>query len=416
MIFCRAPGISILVLVAMRNVCLLAIAQALAASGMFVVVLLGGILGATLAPRPEWATIPVSMAILGVAANTVPAALLMRRFGRKPTFMLGAALAGASALAVSSSLERQDFALFCLAIFVMGANMACVHQYRFAAVEYLPPERAGVAVSIVMLGMLFAAVGGPQLALTARHWVPSTEYAGSFVAVAMLFVLVTVLLSRLRDPVMREASASEAVRPLARIARQPAFMVAVLAGISAYAVMSFIMTATPLSMHVVDELSVEDTKWVIQSHLLAMFAPSLVSGWLVARLGVGLMIAAGIVLMGLCVGISVLGSHQVMHYWWGLTLLGAGWNFLFVSGTTLLTTTYRSSERFVAQAVNEFAVFGSQALASVLAGPAIQHLGWKALNLASAPLLVAMAASLIALRARDDRAWHPADGETAGRQ
>jgi MFS family permease len=162
--------------------------------------------------------------------------------------------------------------------------------------------------------------------------------------------------------------------------------------------MSFIMTATPLSMHVVDGLSVVDTKWVIQSHLLAMFLPSLASGWLILRVGVKPMMGLGVLLMGLCIVISALGSHHLMHYWWGLVLLGAGWNLLFVAGTTLLTTTYRPAERFKAQAVNEFAVFGSQALASLLAGPAIQHLGWKALNLTGVPLLVLMALCLFVLR------------------
>ncbi len=385
----------------MRNVYLLAAAQALAASGIFVVVLLGGILGAELAPRPEWATLPVSMGVLGVAAATIPAAMLMQAIGRKRTFILGAALACLSALGVAWAVEQQNFALFCATIFVMGANMACVQQYRFAAVEYVAAERASVAVSVVMCGMLFAAFAGPQLALAARHWISRTEYAGSFVAVALLFVLAIVLLSRIEPPAQRPAHSNEPARPLAELARQPAFVVAVLAGISGYAVMSFIMTATPLSMHVVDGLSVTDTKWVIQSHLLAMFLPSLASGWLIARLGVKPMMGVGVVLMSVCIGISALGSHQLMHYWWGLVLLGAGWNLLFVAGTTLLTTTYRASERFRAQAVNEFAVFGSQAVASVLAGPAIQHLGWKALNLAGIPLLLLMAIGLLALHRRD---------------
>lgn len=383
----------------MRNVYLLAAAQALAASGMFVVVLLGGILGAALTPRPEWATLPVTMAILGVATTTVPAALLMGRIGRKRTFMLGAGLAGLSALVVAWAVARQDFTMFCLAIFLMGANMACVHQYRFAAVEYLPPERAGIVVSIVMCGMLVAAFAGPQLALAASHWVRGSEYSGSFVAVALLFAMAMLLLSRLRPPVLSEASAGETARPLAVIVRQPAFLVAVLAGVSGYAVMSFIMTATPLSMHVVDGFGVEDTKQVIQGHLLAMFAPSLLSGWLITRLGVTRMMTLGVLLMGLAIGISVLGSRQFTHYWWGLALLGCGWNLLYVSGTTMLTTTYHAAERFAAQAVNEFTVFGSQALASILAGPAIQHLGWKALNLASAPILVVMLAALLALLA-----------------
>ncbi|HJS22056.1 MAG TPA: MFS transporter [Steroidobacteraceae bacterium] len=382
----------------MRNVYLLAVAQALAASGMFVVVLLGGILGAELAPRPEWATLPVSMGVLGVAATTIPAAMLMQAIGRKRTFILGAALAGLSALGIAWAVGQHNFVLFCVTIFVMGANMACVQQYRFAAVEFVAPERASVAVSVVMCGMLFAAFAGPQLALAARDWIPGTEYAGSFVAVALLCVIAIAVLARIDMPQLHAARTDEPARALGAIARQPQFLVAVLAGISGYAVMSFIMTATPLSMHVVDGLSVVDTKWVIQSHLLAMFVPSLASGWLIARLGVKPMMSLGVALMGLCIGISALGSHQLMHYWWGLVLLGAGWNLLFVAGTTLLTTTYRPSERFRAQGVNEFAVFGSQALASLLAGPAIQHLGWKALNLAGIPLLVAMAISLLALR------------------
>jgi MFS family permease len=391
----------------MRNVFLLAAAQAVAASGTFVVVLLGGILGAGLAPSPEWATLPVSMAILGVAATTIPAAMLMQAIGRKRTFVLGAVLAAFSALGVAWAVGEHNFPFFCATVFVMGANMACVQQYRFAAVEFVAPERASVAVSVVMCGMLFAAFAGPQLALAARHWVASTEYAGSFIAVALLYVIGIVLLWRVEPPPSHVTHGGEPARTLGEIARQPRFMVAVLAGISGYAVMSFIMTATPLSMHVVDSMSVVDTKWVIQSHLLAMFVPSLVSGWMIARLGVKPMMSLGVTLMSLCIGISALGSQHLMHYWWGLVLLGAGWNLLFVAGTTLLTTTYRPSERFKAQAVNEFAVVGSQALASVLAGPAIQHLGWKVLNLASVPLLVAMAISLLALRRPSTRPEPP---------
>jgi len=388
----------------MRNVYLLAAAQALAASGTFAIVLLGGILGAELAPRPEWATLPVSMGILGVAATTIPAALLMQRIGRKRTFILGAVLAGLSSLGVAWAVEQHDFAIFCAAIFVMGANLACVHQYRFAAIEYLEPERAGIAVSIVMCGMLLAAVGGPQFALAARGWLMHSEYSGSFLAVSLLYVGAVILLTRLGAPRVHVALSHEPARPLSRIARHPAFVVAVLGGISGYAVMSFIMTATPLSMHVVDGLSVEATTWVIQSHLLAMFVPSLASGWLVTHVGVKPMMALGVILMSLCITISALGSHHVMHYWWGLVLLGAGWNLLFVAGTTLLTTTYRPSERFGAQGVNDFAVFGSQAIASLLAGPAIQHLGWKTLNLASTPLLIAMVIGLLALYRRETAA------------
>jgi MFS family permease len=157
--------------------------------------------------------------------------------------------------------------------------------------------------------------------------------------------------------------------------------------------MSFIMTATPISMHVHDHHSDTDTAWVIQSHLLAMYGPSLFSGRLIARIGVRSGMAAGLVLMIACVGIDSAG-RDLMHYWWGLVLLGIGWNLLFVAGTALLTTTYRPAERFRAQAVNEFSVFGTQALASLLAGPAIHALGWRTLNLAALVPLALFAAAL----------------------
>lgn len=282
----------------------------------------------------------------------------------------------------------------------MGANLAFVQQYRFAAIEYVVPERASVAVSTVMTGMLAAALGAPPLALLARHALADTEYVGSFVVVALLYAAAVIVLSFLPDSTARPAASAAPARPLREIARQPAFLVAVLAGIAAYGVMSFIMTATPLSMHVIDHHGVDDTMWVVQSHLLGMYLPALASGWLIARVGVKPMMLLGTLLMGACIVVSVTGAHQLMHYWWGLVLLGAGWNLLFVAGTTLLTSSYRASERFKAQGVNELAVFGSQSLASLLAGPAIHYLGWTRLNLASVPLLVAMLFALVVLYRR----------------
>jgi len=184
-------------------------------------------------------------------------------------------------------------------------------------------------------------------------------------------------------------------RPLVSVARQPMFLVAVAAAVVSYAVMSFIMTATPISMHVHDHHSDTDTAWVIQSHLLAMYGPSLFSGRLIGRIGVRAGMAAGLALMFACVAIDSAG-RDVMHYWWGLVLLGVGWNLLFVAGTALLTTTYRPAERFRAQAVNEFSVFGTQALASLMAGPAIHALGWQALNVAALVPLALFAAALVA--------------------
>jgi len=380
----------------MRNVYVLATAQALSAAGMMTVFLLGGILGSELAPMPQLATLPVSLTVVGLAATAIPAALLMERIGRRAAFVASAAVAALAALVVAWAIVRGSFALLCGATLVLGANLAFQQQHRFAAAESVTPGRVGTAVSIVMIGTLVAAAVGPQVALALKGLVPGHEYAGSFVGVAALLAAAALVLTRSAPAVPR---AQEAVgggqRPLADVVRQPLFLVAVAAAVASYAVMSFIMTATPISMHVHDHHSDTDTAWVIQSHLLAMYGPSLVSGRLIDRIGVRAGMAAGVALMLACVAIGSAG-HDLMHYWWGLVLLGVGWNLLFVAGTSLLTTTYRPGERFRAQAVNEFSVFGTQALASLLAGPAIHALGWRTLNLATLVPLALFAAALVA--------------------
>ena len=391
----------------MRNVYVLSVAQALSAAGMMTVFLLGGILGSELAPMPQLATLPVSLTVVGLAATAIPAALLMERIGRRNAFVASAALAALAALAVAWAVVEDSFALLCAATLVLGANLAFQQQHRFAAAESVPPGRVSHAVSMVMIGTLAAAAVGPQIALALKELVPGHEYAGSFVGVAALLAAAALVLTRSEPglPAAREADPG-ATRPLAQVVRQPLFVVAVAAAVVSYAVMSFIMTATPISMHVHDHHSDTDTAWVIQSHLLAMYAPSLFSGRLVARIGVRAGMVAGLVLMLACVAIDSAG-RDLMHYWWGLVLLGIGWNLLFVAGTTLLTTTYLAAERFRAQAVNEFAVFGTQALASLMAGPAIHALGWRTLNLVAIVPLVLFAAALVAWpgqRSRNSRA------------
>jgi len=223
----------------------------------------------------------------------------------------------------------------------------------------------------------------------------------------VLCVATALVLTRYQAPPAHAAHISAGpARPLAEIVRQPSYMIAVLAGIVSYAVMSFIMTATPISMHVHDHHSDTATAWVIQSHLLGMYVPSLFSGVLISRIGVRAGMTAGLVLMIACVAIASAG-RDLMHYWWGLVLLGVGWNLLFVSGTALLTTTYQPAERFRAQAVNEFSVFGTQAAASLLAGPAIYLLGWQALNLAALPPMLLLGLALVVWpvqRSRNSRA------------
>jgi MFS family permease len=386
-----------------RNVYVLAIAQALSAAGMMTVFLLGGILGSGLAPRPELATLPVSLTVVGLAATVIPAALLMERIGRRNAFVASALLASVAALVMAWAVVQSSFVLLCAATLALGANLAFQQQHRFAAAESVPPGRVSHAVSMVMIGTLAAAAVGPQVALALRNLVPGHEYAGSFVGVALLCAAAALVLTQCEPGMTRShAVASGEVRPLAEVVRQPTYLLAVAAAVVSYAVMSFIMTATPISMHVHDHHSDTDTAWVIQSHLLAMYGPSLFSGRLIARIGVRAGMTAGVALMFLCVAIDSAG-RDLMHYWWGLVLLGVGWNLLFVAGTTLLTTSYRPAERYRAQAVNEFSVFGTQALASLVAGPAIHLLGWRSLNLAALVPLALFAAVLAAWPAQWSR-------------
>ena len=377
----------------MNNVITLAVAQALSASGMMTLILIGGILGSQLAQSPELATLPIALMVVGMAAATIPATSLMRRFGRRPAFRCSALLATAMALLACFAVVRADFVLLCIASLLLGTNMAVQQQYRFAAVECVTLERASQAVSTIMVGTLAAAVVGPQLVLAFKDLVPGHEYAGSFVIVALLCLATAFTLRFYSPPAMASAAGTGTGRGIAAIAFQRRYLMALLAGVVAYSTMSFVMTATPISMHVHDHHSDSATAFVIQSHLLAMFAPSLFSGRLIARIGTHKAMIAGLLLNAACIIVDRSGTG-VIHYWAGLVLLGVGWNLLFVAATAMLTTTYAPAERFKAQGLNDFTVFGTQAAASLLAGPAIHLLGWRMLNLIAVAPLVLLAVLL----------------------
>lgn len=385
---------------AVRPVWILAITQALGMSGGFLLVMLGGIIGSSLAPSASLATLPVSLLILGLATSVLPSGVLIRRFGRRPVFAGSAVLAAIGCLVAGVAITRGSFAGFCIAAFLMGANNAVVMQYRFAAVEYVELARAGRAVSIVMSGALLAAWLGPEVAVRAATLVAGAEYAGSFFIGSGLYLLSALMLARLAPSSVPLHAATEPPRPLSAIAAQSDFRVAVLAALVSYAVMSFIMTATPISMHVMDGHGELATARVIQAHLFAMFLPSIASGWVIARFGERPVIGAGAVLMLACIAIAAFAGHAVLHYVWALVLLGVGWNFMFIAATTLLTRTYRPHERIQAQTLNDFLVFGAQAAASLAAGAALASIGWRSLNLAALPAIAAVMVALALTRAR----------------
>lgn len=351
------------------------------------VVFVGGIVGTKLSPTPYLATLPVSAMIVGIALFTIPAAFLMKRIGRKYGFALGSVTASLAAFGAVYAIYSENFFLFCVFMFLFGGNGAFVAQYRFAAAESVGKKDIGKAVSFVLLGGVLAANLGPEIGKLAKDFLGYGAYSGSFLILGMLYILVSVTLLFLKDIEVPQEEAEGMERPLKSIIKQPAFSLALLSGIVAYGVMAFIMTAAPLSMHIVDKFSLNDTKLVIQSHVTAMFLPSLITGFIISRLGVIKVMLSGIVGMLFAIVLAVFG-HGFANYAASLILLGIGWNFLFVGSTVLLTQTYRSSERFKAQAVNEFSVFGAQAVVTLLAGIVIFRGSWELLNILNVPLLI----------------------------
>lgn len=357
------------------------------------VVLSGSLIGNKLAPDEKLSTLPVALFIIGSASNTVPVALLMQKFGRKVVFQSVAIIGIFFAGLATWSITQQSFIFFCITVFLLGTTIAAVQQFRFAAMESVAIELMPKAASQVLLGGIVSAILGPEIAVFGKSLL-SQDYAGSFILLCGLYFMAFLLLSQFKNTIPKIDENDVVPRSLKVIASQPIFWVAVLAAVVGYSVMSFIMTATPVSMHVMDGHSLEDTKWVIQSHILAMFLPSLITAWIIRKIGITKMMIAGIIAFSICIAWAYLG-HQFMNYWIALMLLGIGWNFLFIGGTALLPRSYEPGERFKVQAFNEFLVFGIQAIASISAGWILFQMGWQNLLLITIPLLMVQVITII---------------------
>ncbi len=356
-------------------------------TGGTVLITLGGIVGREFASVPALATLPVSLLVVGTAAATVFASWTMARIGRSRGFACGAAIGIGGACCAMVALARESFALFCCAALLMGAANAFAQQYRFAAAESVSAGSAGLAVSITLAGSLIGAVLGPELASRGEFWVASARFSGTFLALAGCYLFAGVLLLGLNTPsIPMSVAATAGARPLRQLVRNRTFVVALLGGAAAYGVMNFVSTAAPLAMHIVDGHSVADTALVIQAAALGMYAPSLVTGLLMARFGVRPVMLAGATILGLSM-VAAFAGRELVHYGASMLALGVGWNFLFVGGTTLLGTAHRPEERFRAQAFNDFTVFGLSAAGSLAAGIVMQHHGWNTVLWASVPAI-----------------------------
>lgn len=363
------------------NVWLLTLIQALAMSAGTMLVLAGGVLGAQLTPEPKWSTLPLAMSIVGTACGVVPITRLMQHFGRKPVFIAATIIGALITLLAATSIANSSFWGLVISAFLLGMVMSAIQQIRFAAMESVSAELMPKAASTVLLGGLVAAILGPEL-VTIGQLFTDQVFVGAFYLMAGLLLLCSLLFTRIDNTHVATEQSGETGRRLSVIARQPVFILAASASVVGYALMSFIMTATPVHMHVHEAYSLQDTKWVIQSHIFAMFFPSLFSGWLISKLGTSKIIYLGLFAYITTILIALIGNEW-LSYWSALVLLGIGWNFLFVGGTVLLAQSYRPNERFKVQGLNEFLVFGCQATAALSAGVFLNLIEWRGLLLAS---------------------------------
>ncbi len=384
-----------------RNVLLLAISQGLFMIGTSTMIAEAALVGYALAENKALATLPTGLQQVMVMVTAVPASLLMQRIGRRWGFTVGALFGILGAAVATLGVFQGSFLVFCLGTVLTGVYNGFGQFYRFAAVDGSSDTWRSKAISYTLAGGVIAAVIGPELAKLTKDGLAPVTYAGSFAALIGVAFVATLVLQFIRIPPPSAAERSSKGRPLGEIARNPTFLVAVLAAMVGYGGMAFVMTVTPLAM-VGHHHAFESAASVIQWHVLAMFAPSFVTGSLITRFGVLRIMTAGALLFVAALAVNLSGT-DVPHFWLGLVLVGLAWNFLYIGGTALLTQTYRPAEKATVQAANDFLVFGSVALCALSSGALHERYGWEALNLVLLPFVGVTLLALIWLQFRPRR-------------
>ncbi len=391
---------------ARSNVKRLAIAQALTGANAAVIFATGSIVGFTLAPSVSLATLPLSIYVLGLAAGTLPTGAISRRYGRRVAFIAGTASGTACGLLAALAILYASFVLFCVATFLGGLYGAVSQSYRFAAADGASAAYRPKAVSWVMAGGVFAGVLGPQLVQWTMDIWPPYLFAFSFAMQAIVALVAMAVLASVDAP--RPAPADFAGgRPLFEVARQPRFIAAAICGAVSYSMMNLIMTSAPLAMKICG-LSLSDSNFGIQWHIVAMYGPSFFTGSLIARFGAPTIVTIGLILEAVAAGIGLAGI-STYHFWTSLIVIGVGWNFGFIGASALVLETHRPSERNKVQALNDFFVFGVMAIGSFSSGQLLASYGWSSVNaVVFPPVVLAIAMLSIAALARRRQAATPA--------
>ncbi|WP_295848196.1 MFS transporter [Tardiphaga sp.] len=363
----------------------LAAAQALGGANSAVIFATGAIVGATLAPSVSLATVPISVYVVGLACGTLPVGIISRAYGRRVAFILGSGAGALCGVLGAIAILEGSFALFCCATFFGGLYGAVAQSYRFAAADGASAAYRPKAVSWVMAGGVFAGVLGPQLVQWTMDVWPPYLFACSFAAQAIVALIAMALLATVDAPKPAPADMTGG-RPLLEIVRQPRFVAAAICGVVSYSMMNLVMTSAPLAMQMCG-LSLSDSNFGIQWHVVAMYGPSFFTGSLIVRFGAPRVVAVGLALEAVAAIIGLSGI-TAMHFWVGLVVLGVGWNFGFIGASALVLESHRPQERNKVQAFNDFLVFGVMAVGSFASGQLLAHYGWSTVNTVVFPPVV----------------------------
>jgi MFS family permease len=377
-----------------KNLIVLTLSQIFSFTAAPVTVFLSGIIGSQISPLKSLSTLPMSISVVGIAIGAVFATKVMSLIGRKAGFISASIVNFLVCILAAYSIMDQNFILFCLANFFLGNGMAFTHQYRFAAAESVEKNKIPRAISIILLGGIVSAFLGPSTANYAKDIVSEHLYVGSYLSLSILTIIPTIFFLFYENTSKIETNIKYSGRSYLELVSQPRFLQALTASAFGYAIMTFLMTATPLSMHVMEKMSLSKTGLVIQFHVVAMFLPSLITGNLVKKFGHSNIMYAGVFLYSITI-IASFFDQTYYNYMFALIFLGLGWNFLFISGTSLLVLTYKEEEKFKAQGLNDFIVYSVHATGSLSAGVLIVLTNWKIMNLICIPFLILIILSII---------------------
>ena len=372
-----------------KNLSLLTLSQVFGFTANIITVFLSGIVGSQITSIKSLSTLPTALSVVGTAIFTILAAKVMSRIGRKLGFILGALVSTATCLLAVFAIVHQNFILFCISHLILGLGLAFAHQYRFAAAESVKKEKVPKAISMLMLAGIVSSFLGITLANYTKNFIPNHLYVGSYLMLAIFTFIPAIIFIFYKNNESKKINFNYRYngRKLSAIILQPRFLQAIISAAFAYAVMSFLMTATPLSMHITEKISLEMTGIVLQFHLVAMFLPSLITGHLIKKYGHSNIIYIGVLFYVITIILSLF-EQTFSNYMVALIFLGLGWNFLFISGTSLVVLTYDEEEKFKVQGINDLIVFSTMALASLSAGILLSLTSWKVMNLICIPFLI----------------------------